>query len=167
MSASEPTDPEPSEIRQPSLMDGTDLAALLEELARRLASSEAAEVERDMAARHGMEKVLEIEQRLHRAETAAARREIAPFRAALSDAYVRSGGDERREVPYDDSLPDQSAAAELLIRYLVRTGFAEVATDEPRPGRYVYRLRVFWSRLRQLAAERGIPFTLSTPPSAS
>ena len=163
MNASRPSGPEPTDLNRLLGASDEDLAKLFDALAQHLATNEATELERDATARRDMADVLEAEQRLQREQAAEARHEVERFRAALSDAFARSGGDEHREVPYDDRFPEQSAAADLLIRYLLRTGFAEVATEEASDGQYVYRLRVFWSRLRQLAAQRGVQ--LAPPPS--
>jgi hypothetical protein len=92
-----------------------------------------------------------------RAELDEARRELDEFRAALSDARDRSAGSERTEVAYDSRNPQQDAAADVLIQYLVRPGYAEVRTDEPTPERYVYFIRVDWPRLRDLAEQQGHP----------
>jgi hypothetical protein len=43
----------------------------------------------------------------------------------------------------------------VLIQYLVRPGYAEVRTEEPAAGSYVYYIRVNWSKLRALAEEQG------------
>jgi len=93
--------------------------------------------------------------KLERDELAEARRELDEFRSALGDARRRSGGDERAEVPYDSRDRAQDAAADVLIQYVVRPGYAEVRTEEPEPNRYVYNIRVDWQRLGQLAREQG------------
>ncbi len=49
---------------------------------------------------------------------------------------------------------------DTLIQYLVRTGHAEVRTDEPRPRHYVYTLTIAWDRLRRLAEAAGHPLPL-------
>ena len=84
-----------------------------------------------------------------------AKRRLGTFRTALEDAYRRSGGDPKREVGFDAADPQQDAAVDTLIQYLVRTGLAEVRTDEPQPGHYVYALTVDWDRLRQVAEAAG------------
>lgn len=94
-------------------------------------------------------------QRLEREELEEARRELDEFRTALADAHARGTG--RSEVEYDSSDPAQDAAADVLIQYLVRPGYAEVRTEEPRPAHYVYYIRVDWPRLRELAAAQGQP----------
>jgi hypothetical protein len=93
--------------------------------------------------------------KLQRDELAEARHELDEFRSALADARRRSGGDDRAEVPYDSSDRAQDAAADVLIQYVVRPGYAEVRTDEPEPNRYVYYIRVDWQRLGELARLQG------------
>jgi hypothetical protein len=95
--------------------------------------------------------------KLERAELDEARRELHGFRDALADVHHRSGGDERTEVPFDSRNPEQDAAADVLIQYLVRPGYAEVRTSEPTAEHYVYNIRVDWSRLRKLSEEQGHP----------
>jgi hypothetical protein len=43
----------------------------------------------------------------------------------------------------------------MLIQYLVRPDYAEVRTEEPEPGHYVYYVRVNWPRLRALSEAHG------------
>ena len=54
-------------------------------------------------------------------------------------------------------IVNEDSAADVLIQYLVRPGYAEVRTDEPQPGRYVYYIRVDWTRLREFAQQQGNP----------
>jgi hypothetical protein len=63
-------------------------------------------------------------------------------------------------VPYDGRDAAQNAAADVLIQYLVRPGYAEVRTEEPQPEQYVYYIRTDWPRLRQLAEGQGHPIGL-------
>ena len=91
--------------------------------------------------------------RLAREEHEEARRELGSFRAALDDARARGG--DGAEVPYDAADPTQDEFADALIQYLVRPGYAEVRTEEPSPGHYVYFVQVDWSKLNGLAAELG------------
>ena len=78
----------------------------------------------------------------------------------MTDVAQRGTPDGQAEVPYDGSDPVQNAAADVLIQYLVRPGFAEVRTEEPQPGRYVYYITVTWPRLRELAEAQGHPIPL-------
>lgn len=100
---------------------------------------------------------VEDPQRFEREELEEARRELAAFRTALDEIHRSAGGDESAEVPYDSTRPDEDAAADVLIQYLVRQGYAEVRTEEPRAGSYVYYIRVDWPKLRALAEEQGYP----------
>jgi hypothetical protein len=68
-----------------------------------------------------------------------------------------AAGDENAEVPFDSTRPDEDALADVLIQYLVRPGYAEVRTEEPSAGSYVYFIRVDWPKLRALAEEQGYP----------
>jgi hypothetical protein len=135
--------------------DDRAYASLLGALARELADAQALDVEAASPARRDMADVKEEEQRLAEAQFAAARRDVDAFRTALLDARRRSGPDGSGEAAYDAADPAQDATADLLIRYLVRTGYAEVRTEEPAPGRYRYFLRVAWDRLRLLAGMDG------------
>ena len=54
-----------------------------------------------------------------------------------------------------------SLRVDVLIQYLVRPGYAEVRTEEPQPGNYVYYIRVDWPKLRALAAAEGHPLERS------
>jgi len=135
-------------------------AALLDALTRDRADTEAALLEMDARARRGMADVLEEEQRNRRDQLEEARGELTAFRAALEDARARSGADGLAEVSYDPSQPEQDQQADLLIQYLVRSGYAEVRTEEPDEGHHVYWLRIDWDRLRPLAREQGHPFRL-------
>ena len=85
----------------------------------------------------------------------SARAELAMFRAAMEDARSRGGADGSAEVAYDSRDPHQDAWADILIQYLVRTGYAEVRTEEPEPWHYLYWMRINWDRLRRLARAEG------------
>lgn len=128
-------------------------AVLLDALTRDLI--EIAGTEREIIANAEVdpEEMRSNQARLAREEREEARRELGSFRAALEDARARGG--ERGEVPYDAADRAQDDMADALIQYLVRPGYAEVRTEEPSPGRYVYFLRVDWAKLRKLAAELG------------
>jgi hypothetical protein len=128
-------------------------AALLDALTRDLI--EIAGTEREIVANAEVdpEEMRSNQARLAREEREEARRELGSFRAALEDARARGG--ELGEVPYDAADRAQDDMADALIQYLVRPGYAEVRTEEPSPGRYVYHVRVDWAKLRKLAAELG------------
>jgi len=131
-------------------------ASLLDALARDRLELTKTETELDATSRRGMADVLEAEQRAERAERderAEAQRELSAFRAAIEDAST--WGDV--EVGYDGRNRVENTRADVLIQYLVRTGYAEVRTEEPEPGAYVYFIRVDWPRLRALAQAAGRP----------
>jgi hypothetical protein len=138
--------------------DERSYAVLLDALTRDRVETEALEREMSAPATQGMADVTQME----RAELEEARRELHEFRTALDDAHRRAAGNERAEVPYDSSRPAEDAAADVLIQYLVRPGYAEVRTEEPRPGAYVYYIRVDWRKLRALAQAQGHPLQRSS-----
>jgi hypothetical protein len=133
--------------------DERDFAALLDALTRDRLEVEAAERER-VEPRRNLAAVHDEKQRAERDELAEARRELQDFRSALTDARQRARSPSA-EVAYDSSNAAQNEAADVLIQYLVRPGYAEVRTEEPEPAHYVYYIRVDWPRLRQLAEEQG------------
>ncbi len=134
--------------------DERDFAALLDALTRDRLEVEAAERERLATARRSPVELQESQERAERDELAEARRELDGFRAALTDIRRRDGS-MAAEVPYDSRDELQNQAADVLIQYLVRPGYAEVRTEEPEPEHYVYYIRVDWQRLRELAEEQG------------
>jgi hypothetical protein len=134
-------------------VDDRTYAALLDALTRDRVETEA--LEREISA-PAQQEVGDTE-RVEREELDEARRELAEFRTALDETYRKANGDETAEVPYDSARPDEDAAADVLIQYLVRQGYAEVRTEEPRAGSYVYYIRVDWAKLRALAEEQGYP----------
>jgi len=135
-------------------------AALLDALTRDRLEVEGVEREMQAAAARSLADVQDAQQRAERSELAEARRELHDFRSAMADVRQRGQPDVQSEVPYDGRDPAQSAAADILIQYLVRPGYAEVRTDEPQPGQYVYYITVAWPRLRELADAQGHPIPL-------
>jgi hypothetical protein len=135
-------------------------AALLDALTRDRLEVEAVEREMQATALRSLADVQEDHQRAERSELAEARRELDDFRAAMTDVRQRGNTDGQGEVPYDSSDPAQNAAADVLIQYLVRPGYADVRTEEPRPGQFVYYITVAWPRLRELAETQGHPIPL-------
>ena len=134
-------------------------ASLLDALTRDRLEVEAVEREMQATARSVAE-VQQAQQRAERDELAEARRELDDFRSAMADMRTRSGPDGKNEVPYDSRDRVQNAAADVLIQYLVRPGYAEVRTEESQPGQYIYNIRVDWIRLRALAEAQGHPIAL-------
>ncbi|HLZ27823.1 MAG TPA: hypothetical protein VKV73_10925 [Chloroflexota bacterium] len=135
-------------------------AALLDALTRDRLEVEGVEREMQATALRSLAEVQNDQHRAERSELAEARRELHDFRAAMTDVRQRGKPDGQSEVPYDGRDPEQSAAADVLIQYLVRPGYAEVRTEEPQPGHYVYYVTVDWSRLRELADAQGHPIPL-------
>lgn len=140
--------------------DERGYAALLDALTRDRLDVEAVEREMHTPARRSLADTQEDQDRARRDELAEARRELDDFRAAMNDVRARGGSDGSAEVPYDSRTPEQNTAADVLIQYLVRPGYAEVRTEEPHSGEYVYYIRVDWPRLRALAEAQGHPIAL-------
>jgi hypothetical protein len=130
---------------------------ILDALARELAKTEAVAIERDAKPRRPMADVKEEEASLDRQEREISSEERDAFREALEDALTRGG--ERGEASYASDDPDQDAKADILTKYLVRLGYAEVRTDERGEGRYTYHIKVLWDRIREIAQREG-----ATPP---
>jgi hypothetical protein len=137
--------------------DERAFASLLDALTRDRLEVEAVEREMQATSRRSVAEVQADQHRAERDELAEARRELNDFRTALADARERGGPDGQSEVPYDGRVPAQNLAADVLIQYLVRPGYAEVRTEEPEAGAYVYYIRVDWPRLRGLAEAQGHP----------
>jgi hypothetical protein len=140
--------------------DERAFASLLDALTRDRLETEAVERELSATSRRSLAELQESQHRAERDELAEARRELDEFRTAIADARQRSGHNEKAEVSYDSGNPEQDAAADVLIQYLVRPGYAEVRTEEPEPEHYVYYIRVDWPRLRGLAEAQGHPIAL-------
>jgi hypothetical protein len=135
-------------------------ASLLDALTRDRLEVEAVEREMQASPRRSLAEVQADQHRAERDELAEARRELQEFRTAIADARERGGPDGQAEVPFDSRDAAQNAAADVLIQYLVRPGYAEVRTEEPQPEQYVYYIRTDWPRLRQLAEGQGHPIGL-------
>ncbi|MGH2355395.1 MAG: hypothetical protein ACRDI2_02835 [Chloroflexota bacterium] len=129
--------------------------ALLDALAKQRVDAEAVALEMDTRSRRTMADVKEEELAVAQDQMEDARQHLHAFRDALEDARGRAAAAPKGEVAYDSTDPAQNARADLLIQYLVRTGYGEVRTEEPSPGQYVYYLRIAWDRLRQLAEQEG------------
>ena len=135
-------------------------AALLDALTRDRLEVEGVEREMQATALRSMADVQDDQERAERSELAEARHELDGFRAALADLRQRSNPDGLAEVGYDSCDAIQNAAADVLIQYLVRPGYADVRTEEPQPGQYVYYIVVTWPRLRALAEAHGHPIPI-------
>jgi len=135
--------------------DERAFASILDALTRDRLEVEAVEREMQATARTSLANIHEAQERAERDELAEARRELDEFRTAMTDVRQRGGPQGLAEVPYASHDPQQNRAADVLIQYLVRPGYAEVRTEEPAQGDYTYFIRVDWPRLRELAAEHG------------
>ena len=68
---------------------------------------------------------------------------------------VPAGGNDQRsagadkEIAYDSADPAQDHQADLIARYLVSLGYAEMRTDEEPKGHAIYRVRIFWDKLKR------------------
>jgi hypothetical protein len=136
--------------------DDRAYASLLDALTRDRLETEAVEREMSASARRSLADVQESQHASERSELEEARRELDAFRSALTDARSRAGGNDRADVSYDSADAAQNTAADVLIQYLVRPGYAEVRTEEPSAEQYVYWIRVDWPKLRALAKEQGV-----------
>jgi hypothetical protein len=132
-------------------------ASLLDALTRDRLEVEAVEREMQATSRRSLADVHKEQDRVEHDELAEARRELDEFRAAIADLRKRARSATQSEVAYDSRDPIQNSAADVLIQYLVRPGYAEVRTEEPQPAHYVYYIMVDWPRLRELAAAQGHP----------
>jgi hypothetical protein len=121
------------------------LEALLDALTAEVVNEEVATLERDASARRSAAELGRDERELARQERDEAHHDRRLFQAALRDAATAPGG-----ATYDSADPDRDALADVLIRYLVRTGYAEVETETPEPGHHRYTIQVDWTRLRAL-----------------
>jgi hypothetical protein len=140
--------------------DERAFASLLDALTRDRLEVEAVERELQATSRRSLAELQEDQQRAERDELAEARRELDDFRSALTDIRKRSVASGGREVDYASHDEAQNRAADVLIQYLVRPGYAEVRTEEPQQGDYVYYIKVDWDRLKTLAKEQGHPIAL-------
>src|SRR5689334_2506409 len=104
--------------------DERAFASLLDALTRDRLEVEAVERELQATSRRSMAELQEDQQRAARDELAEARRELDDFRAALTDIRMRSVASGGREVDYASHNAQQNRAADVLIQYLVRPGYA-------------------------------------------
>jgi len=132
-------------------------ASLLDALTRDRLEVEGLEREMQATSRRSLADVQNEQHRVEHDQLAEARRELDEFRAAIADLHKRARPGGQAEVPYDSHDPIQNGAVDVLIQYLVRSGYAEVRTEEPRPTQYVYYIRADWPRLRELAKAQGHP----------
>lgn len=140
--------------------DDRTYTALLEALTRELVDAETTELERVASARQSPARLQEAQERIEREERTEARRELDDFREGLEAARAAAGPAGGGEAAFDARDPHQDQLAGALIQYVVRPGYAEVRTEEPAEGQYVYYIRVDWERLKGLARELGHPLDL-------
>jgi hypothetical protein len=121
---------------------------IFDELVRELTEERSADVELASTARREMADIKRDERSVGDAVAARARSDRATFAQMLRDARERSGGSDV-EVSYDSADPNQERQADLVARYLVSLGYAEMRTEEAPPGHAIYRARFFWDKLRR------------------
>jgi hypothetical protein len=121
---------------------------IFDDLVRELVEQRAASVELASTARREMADIKKDEQSVGKAIEAQAREDRATFAQMLEDARERSGGRDI-EISYDSSDPNQERQAEIIVRYLVSLGYAEVRTEEQPKGHEIYRVRFEWDKLRR------------------
>ena len=121
---------------------------IFDALTRELAQERAASVELASTARREMADIKKEEQSVGRAVADQARSDRAAFAQMLADARERSS-ERDTEVSYDSADPNQERQADLITRYLVSLGYAEVREDQQPRGHVIYRVRFFWDKLRR------------------
>jgi hypothetical protein len=131
--------------------------ALLDALTRDRLQIEEIEAERTASAARPTGEVQQDLDRLEREELSEARSEVGAFRTTLDNARSRAGADGSSEVRYDSRDSVDNARCDVVVQYLVRPGFAEVRTEEPAPGAFIYAVRIDWARLRDLSRALGHP----------
>jgi hypothetical protein len=132
-------------------------AALLDALMRDRLQIEEIETERTASAARPAGEVQKDIDRMAREELSEAHSEVSAFRSTLDNARSRAGADGAAEVRYDSRDSVDNARCDVVVQYLVRPGFAEVQTEEPAPGDFVYAVRIDWPRLRDLSRALGHP----------
>jgi hypothetical protein len=137
--------------------DDQAYAALLDALTRDRLQIEEIETERTASAARPADEVQKEIDRMAREELSEARSEVGTFRSTLDNARSRAGADGGAEVRYDSRDSVDNARCDVVVQYLVRPGFAEVRTEEPAPGDFVYAVRIDWARLRDLSSALGHP----------
>jgi hypothetical protein len=121
---------------------------MFDSLVRELVQERAASVELASTARREMADIKKEEESVSKAIESRAREDRAAFARTIEDAYERSAGRDV-EIPYDSADPDQERQAEIILRHLVSLGYAEVRTEEQPDGHEIYRIRLFWDKLRR------------------
>jgi hypothetical protein len=119
---------------------------LFDSLVRELVEARAASVEMASTSRRPMADIKQDERAVAEALQRQADQDRVTFREMLDDARERSGGKDV-EVSYDSADKSQDRQAELIARYLVALGYAEMGTEQAPPGHAMYRVRFFWDKL--------------------
>jgi hypothetical protein len=121
---------------------------IFDALVRELVDSRAASVEMASTARREMADIKKEEESVGKAAEEQAHGDRTDFAQMLDDARRRSSGADT-EIAYDSADPGQDRQADLVARYLVSLGYAEMRTDEEPKGHAIYRVRVFWDKLKR------------------
>ena len=121
---------------------------IFEALVRELVESRAASVEMASTARREMADIKKEEESVGKAAEGRADDDRADFAQTLDAARQRSA-DADKEIAYDSADPAQDHQADLIARYLVSLGYAEMRTDEEPKGHAIYRVRIFWDKLKR------------------
>ena len=121
---------------------------IFEALVRELVESRAASVEMASTARREMADIKKEEESVERAAEGRADDDRSDF-AQMLDAARQRSADADKEIAYDSADPAQDHQADLIARYLVSLGYAEMRTDEEPKGHAIYRVRIFWDKLKR------------------
>jgi hypothetical protein len=121
---------------------------LFESLVHELVEERSADVELASTARRDMADIKHEERSAGATLQRQANEDRATFREMLEDAMERSG-EKDVVVSYDSADANQDRQADLIARYLVSLGYAEMETTEDPPGHAIYRVRFFWDKLRR------------------
>jgi len=127
---------------------------IFEALVRELVESRAASVEMASTARREMADIKKEEESVGKAAEGRADDDRADF-AQMLDAARQRSADADKEIAYDSADPAQDHQADLIARYLVSLGYAEMRTDEEPKGHAIYRVRIFWDKLKRWQEPSG------------
>jgi hypothetical protein len=127
--------------------------ALLDALSNAVLDTEYTDIEANASARRDMADVKREEAHVAQTFLEEAQQNVPAFRDALHDAWRR--GESTGIASYDSADPVEDAHATVLIQYLVRSGYADVRSEECGQEHYVYHLQIKWDRLRALAGTLG------------
>lgn len=122
---------------------------LFDALVRELVRVRTADIELASTSLRPMADIKEDEAHVGRVVQQHAAHDRGPFRAMLQEAERRGSGMDE-EITYDSADEAQGRAAELIARYLVSLGYADMRTEQAPTGSHRYRVRFRWDRLRRL-----------------